>query len=58
MDKIKDFLYKDNKDMLKNFLDDGLGYCFDDTKKKEIKNDYSKVYRFTDKEFERNNKIR
>jgi len=58
MDKIKDYLYKDNKDMLKNYLDVGLGYCYDDTKKKEIKNDYSKVYRFVNKEFERNNKLR
>ena len=58
MDKIKDYLYKDSKDMLKNFLDVGLGYSYDDTKKKEIKNDYSKVYRFLNKEFERNNKIR
>ena len=58
MDKIKDYLYKDNKDMLKNYLDVGLGYNFDDTKKKEIKCDYSKIYRFTNKEFERNNKIR
>lgn len=44
--------------MLKNYLDVGLGYCYDDTKKKEIKNDYSRVYRFVNKEFERNNKIR
>ena len=58
MDKIKDYLYKDNKDMLKNYLDVGLGYSFDNTKKKEIKRDYSKVFRFTNKEFERNNKIR
>ncbi len=56
--KIKDYIYKDNKDMLKNFYDDGLGYNFDDTKKREIKNNYSRVYRFVNKDFERNNKIR
>ena len=56
MDKIKDYLYKDNKDMIKNYLDDGLGYSFDNTKKREIKTNYSKVYRFINKEFIRNKK--
>ena len=58
MGKSKDFLYKDNKDMIKNFVDTGTGYNFDDTKKREIKCDYSKVYLFVNKDFERNNKIR
>ena len=58
MDKIKDYLYKDNKDRIKNHLDDGLGYDFDNTKKREIKSDYSKIYRFINKEFIINNKIR
>ena len=56
--KTKDYLYKDDKDMIQNFIDVGLGYNFDDTKKKEIKNDYSKVYRFINKDFVINNKIR
>ena len=58
MDRLKDYIYKDNKDMLKNYIDIGLGYNFDDTKKKEIQNDYSKVYKYVNKEFIRNNKIR
>ena len=56
--KTKEYLYKDNIDMIKNYIDIGTGYSFDNTKKREIKNDYSRVYRFINKEFERNNKIR
>ena len=58
MDKIKDYIYEDNKELIKNHLDDGLGYNFDKKKKREIKSDYSKIYRFINKEFIRNNKLR
>lgn len=56
--KSKDYIFKDNKDMIKNSIDSGCGYNFDDTKPKIIENDYSKVYHFINKDFIRNNKIR
>ena len=56
--KSREFIYKDNKEMLKNYCDVGCGYNFDETKKREIQKDYNRVYRFVNREFIRNNKIR
>ena len=56
--KSNDFIFKNNKEQQKCDLNNIYGYNFDSTSRKVIKEDYSKVYRFYNKEFIRNNKIR
>lgn len=56
--KTSDFLSLNEKEKKKSDPINCYGYNFDSTSRRIIKEDYSKVYRFYNKEFIRNNKIR
>lgn len=54
--KTKDFIFKDNKDKLKNNILNEYGYNFDSIKRSNITFDYSRVYYHVNKEYIRNYK--